>query len=136
VSCDGGPIPFSYLPVQFLTLTLPVEDILVKRSYTISSSPTRGYYCEISVKREQHGVGSRYLHDVLQEGNTIEVRGPSGRLTFTGKEADSIVLIGGGVGITPLMSVTRALADMSWKGEIILVISCSEDTFPPCVAFC
>ncbi len=126
VSCDGSPIPFSYLPGQFLTLTLPIEDKLVKRSYTISSSPTQGYYCEISVKREQYGVGSRYLHDVLQEGNTVEVRGPSGRLTFTGKEADSIVLIGGGVGITPLMSVTRALADMSWKGEIILVVSCSD----------
>ena len=80
----------------------------------------------LSVKREQHGVGSRYLHDVLKEGDTLEVRGPSGKLTFTGKEADSIVLIGGGVGITPLMSVARALSDMGWKGEIRFVISSSD----------
>jgi ferredoxin-NADP reductase len=126
VSCDRGPIPFSYLPGQFLTLSLPIEGNPTKRSYTISSSPAQGYYCEISVKREDRGLGSRYLHDVLKEGDTLEVRGPSGKLTFTGKEADSIVLIGGGVGITPMMSVTRALADMGWGGEISLVVACSD----------
>ena len=125
VSCDRGPIPFSYLPGQFLTLTLPTEGSPTKRSYTISSSPAQGYYCEISVKREDLGLGSRYLHDVVKEGDTLDVRGPSGKLTFTGKESDSIVLIGGGVGITPLMSVTRALADMGWGGDISLIVGCS-----------
>ncbi len=126
VSCDRGPIPFSYLPGQFLTLMLPIEGNPTKRSYTISSSPAQGYYCEISVKREDQGLGSRYLHDVLKEGDTLEVRGPSGKFTFTGKESDSVVLIGGGVGITPMMSVTRALADMGWGGEICLVVGCSD----------
>ena len=126
VSCDRGPIPFSYLPGQFLTLMLPIDGNPTKRSYTISSSPAQGYYCEVSVKREDQGLGSRYLHDVLKEGDTIDVRGPSGKFTFTGQESDSIVLIGGGVGITPLMSVTRTLADMGWGGEICLVVSCSD----------
>ena len=126
VSCDRGPIPFSYLPGQFLTLMLPIEGHPIKRSYTISSSPAQGYYCEISVKREDQGLGSRYLHDVLKEGDTLDVRGPSGKFTFTGKESGSIVLIGGGVGITPVMSVTRALADMGWGGEICLVVGCSD----------
>jgi ferredoxin-NADP reductase len=126
VSCDNGPIPFSYLPGQFMTLSLPVKDKPIKRSYTISSSPTQGYYCEISVKREEFGAGSRYLHDVLREGDVLDVRGPSGKLTFTGKESDSVVLVGGGVGITPMMSVTRALGDMGWDGEIILIVCCSD----------
>lgn len=126
VCCDHGPIPFSYLPGQFLTLTLPIDGKSVKRSYTISSSPTQGYYCEISVKREEFGMASRYLHDTLQEGGTLDVRGPSGKLTFTGKEAENIILIGGGVGMTPMMSVTRALADMGWKGEVILIVCCSD----------
>ncbi len=126
VSCDRGPIPFSYLPGQFLTLNLPIEGNPTKRSYSISSSPAQGYYCEISVKREDQGLGSRYLHDVLKEGDTLKVRGPSGKFTFTGKESDSIVLIGGGVGITPVMSVTRALTDMGWGGEIYLVVGCSD----------
>lgn len=126
VACHGGGLPFSYLPGQFLTLTLPVGEKPIRRSYTISSSPTQGYYCEISVKREDLGAGSRYLHDQLKEGDTLEVQAPSGKFTFTGSEADSIVLISGGVGITPMMSITRALTDMSWEKDIYFVIACRD----------
>ncbi|MFQ5733644.1 MAG: ferredoxin--NADP reductase, partial [Planctomycetaceae bacterium] len=126
VACHGGGIPFSYLPGQFLTLTLPVGEKPVRRSYTISSPPTQGYYCEISVKREEHGAGSRYLHDVVKEDDTLEVQAPSGKFTFAGKESDSIVLIAGGVGITPMMSITRALTDMSWNGEIDFIVACHD----------
>lgn len=126
VACHGGGIPFNYLPGQFLTLTLPAAEKPIRRSYTISSSPTQGYYCEITVKREEHGAGSRYLHDELKVGDTIEVQAPSGKFFFTGKEADSIVLIAGGVGITPMMSVTRALTDMVWNGEIYFIAACHD----------
>ncbi|GJL53036.1 MAG: oxidoreductase [Nitrospirales bacterium] len=121
VSCHGGGIPFSYLPGQFLTLTMPIGDKPIRRSYTISSSPTQGYYCEITVKREEQGAGSRYLHDVVKVGDTLEVQAPSGKFVFTGTEADSIVLISGGVGITPMMSITRALTDMGWNGDIYFI---------------
>ncbi len=126
VACHDGGIPFSYLPGQFLTLTLPVGDKPIRRSYTISSSPTQGYYCEISVKREEHGAGSRYLHDEVKVGDTLEVQAPSGKFIFTGKEAEDIVLIGGGVGITPMMSVTRALTDMAWDGDIHFIVACND----------
>lgn len=126
VACHGGPLPFSYLPGQFLTLTLPVGEKPIRRSYTISSSPTQGYYCEITVKREEHGVGSRYLHDHVKEGDTLDVQAPSGKFTFTGVESDSIVLIAGGVGITPMMDVTRALTDMAWKGDIYFIVACHD----------
>lgn len=126
VACHGGGIPFSYLPGQFLTLTLPVGDKPIRRSYTMSSSPTQGYYCEITVKREEHGAGSRYLHDELKVDDTLEVQAPSGKFFFTGKEADSIVLIAGGVGITPMMSITRALTDMAWGGEIYFIVACQD----------
>lgn len=124
VACHGGGIPFSYLPGQFLTLTLPVAEKPIRRSYTISSSPTQGYYCEITVKREEHGAGSHYLHDRVAVGDTIEVQAPSGKFYFTGEEVDSIVLIAGGVGITPMMSVTRAMTDMAWQGDIYFVVAC------------
>ncbi|MBL4884887.1 MAG: 2Fe-2S iron-sulfur cluster binding domain-containing protein [Planctomycetaceae bacterium] len=124
VACHGGSLPFSYLPGQFLTATLPVGEKKIRRSYTISSSPTQGYYCEITVKREDQGVGSRYLHDNIEEGNTLEVQAPSGKFIFTGKEDDSVVLIAGGVGITPMMSMTRALTDMGWSGQIYFIVAC------------
>lgn len=124
VNADGGPIPFTYLPGQFLVLTVGPDGKRVKRSYTIASSPTQHYYCEITVKREEFGVVSGYLHDQLQEGDTVEITAPNGRFTFTGHEADSIVLIGGGVGITPLMSVIRYLTDSGWQKDIFLLYCC------------
>ena len=121
---DGGPIPFHYLPGQFLTLAIEQDGKQVKRSYTISSSPTVQDYVEISVKREEHGVVSRHLHDTLAEGEILAIKAPGGRLTFTGEGADSIVLIGGGVGITPMMSVIRYLTDRGWPGTIHFLFSC------------
>lgn len=120
---DGGPLPFEYLPGQFLNVIVPsAEDsgALTKRSYTIASSPTQSNYCEITVKRESEGEVSRHLHDTVKEGDELKIAAPYGRFTFTGEESDSIVLIGCGVGITPLMSAIRYLTDRSWPGEIVL----------------
>lgn len=126
VACHGGRIPFNYLPGQFLTFTLPVGEKPIRRSYTISSAPTQAYYCEVTVKREDKGAGSRYICDELKVGDTLEVKAPSGRFTFTGDESDNVVLIAGGVGITPMMSVTRALTDMCWPGEIHFIVACRD----------
>ena len=121
VDLAGGPLPFAYRPGQFLTLTLPAGGQVVRRTYTIASAPTQAAHCEVTVKREPGGAGSVYLHDQVREGDEIAVSGPSGRFTFTGAEADSVVLIGGGVGVTPLMSVLRALMDRGWDGEAFLL---------------
>ena len=120
---DGGPLPFEYLPGQFLNVIVPANGDTAettKRSYTIASSPTQTAYCEITVKRESNGLVSRHLHDTLHAGDELRIAAPYGRFTFTGEEAGSIVLIGCGVGITPLMSVIRYLTDRSWPGEITL----------------
>jgi ferredoxin-NADP reductase len=117
----GGTLPFDYLPGQFLDLTIPIDGKLVKRSYTIASSPVERDYVEITVKREAQGVVSGYLHDKVKEGDELQISAPSGRFTFTGIEANSIVLIGGGVGITPLMSVIRYLTSRGWPNEIVLL---------------
>lgn len=124
VNEDGGPIPFIYYPGQFLTLTLEVDGKPVRRSYTIASTPTQRHYCEITVKREEQGMVSRVLHDQRHEDDLLEVSAPSGKFTFTGAEADSIVLIGGGVGVTPMMSAIRYLTDIGWGKDIYLVYCC------------
>lgn len=123
VPLEEGPLPFDFLPGQFLNVIVPADGAkpaTTKRSYTIASSPTQAAHCEITVKREPDGVVSRYLHDSIREGSEIRISAPYGRFSFTGSEAESIVLIGGGVGITPLMSVIRYLTDRSWPGEIVL----------------
>ena len=120
----GGVLPFNYLPGQFLTVTVPVEGKPVKRSYTIASSPTQHDFVEITVKHEEGGEVSGFLHNRVQQGDLVEFSGPSGSFIFTGRECKCILLIGGGVGITPLMSVLRYLTDRSWPGDIYLLYGC------------
>ena len=121
VSPDGGPLPFTHTAGQYLNLALTIDGRRVNRSYTIASSPTRGAYCEISVKRAPDGYGSRHLHDTWREGQRVKVSAPAGRFVFEGHEADRVVLIAGGIGITPMMSVVRSLTDRGWRGDVFLL---------------
>ena len=123
----GGKLPFNYLPGQFVTVTVVPNGVPVKRSYTIASSPTRRDYCEITVKHEAQGTVSHYLNNQVHEGELLQLTGPSGKFTFTEKEAGSIVLIAGGVGVTPLMSVIRYLTDRSWKNDIFFFFACKSE---------
>jgi len=119
---DGGQIPFDYLPGQFVTLHIAPRGIPTKRSYTISSTPTWRDRIEITVKREDHGLVSRWLHDELRVGDLVEIEAPNGTFFFGGEEAQSVFLIAGGVGITPMMSVARYLTETGWSGKVHLVL--------------
>jgi len=123
----GGKLPFNYLPGQFITVSATPNGIPLKRSYTIASSPTHRDYCEITVKQEEHGTMSRYLDMEVHTGELLQVTGPSGKFTFTEAHAKSAVFIGGGVGLTPMMSAIRYLTDRSWKGEIYFFFSCKDE---------
>jgi glycine betaine catabolism B len=118
---DGGRLPFEHRPGQYLVLSLLIDGKKVIRPYTISSSPTRPDYCEITVKREENGFVSRHLHNTLRQGDIINLSAPAGRFIFDGTQGDSIVLIAGGVGITPMMAITRYLTDNNWKGDIFFI---------------
>ena len=120
---DGGRLPFEHLPGQYLILTLQIDGRKVVRTYTIASPPSRTDYCEITVKREENGLGSKHLHHNLREGHLLNVSAPAGRFIFDGSQAPSIVLIAGGVGITPLMSILRYLTDKNWRGDIYFLYS-------------
>ena len=118
---EGGDIPFTFLAGQFLTFSAEIRGNPLRRSYTIASSACQRSYVEVAVKREELGAESRYLHDQVAVGDSLQVSGPSGSFTFTGEEADSIVLISGGIGITPMMCVVRCLNDRSYRGDIFFL---------------
>lgn len=125
VPASGEPVlPFTFVPGQFLNVTFWIGGARMHRSYSISSSPTERAYVELTIRREPRGAVSRHTNDLLKIGDQIEVAGPVGRFTFTGTEADSIVLVSGGVGITPMMSITRWLTEQSWPGHIFFVYAC------------
>ena len=117
-------LPFTFVPGQFLNVAFWIGGARMNRSYSISSSPRQREYVELTVRREPRGAVSRHIVDLLEVGDRIEAGGPVGKFTFTGTEADSIVLIAGGVGVTPMVSITRYLTERSWGGEIFFVFVC------------
>ena len=117
-------LPFTFVPGQFLNVAFWIGGARMNRSYSISSSPTQREYVEVTVKREPRGAVSRHIVDLLKVGDLIEAAGPVGKFTFTGVEADSIVLISAGVGITPMVSITRYLTERSWPGDIFFIFTC------------
>ena len=121
---DDGAMPFTFVPGQFLNVAFSIGGARMNRSYTISSSPTQRDHVDLTVKREPRGAVSRHIDDLLKVGDLVEAGGPVGKSTFTGTEADSIVLIAGGVGITPMMSIARYLTDLSWPGDIFFLYAC------------
>lgn len=117
----GGDLPFVFQPGQFLTVLVTIEGRELRRSYSISSSPCCRSWCEITVKHAPQGSVSGFLHEQIKANDLIGASGPYGKFSFRGTESPSIVLIAGGVGITPLMSALRYLTDQSWSGGIFLI---------------
>jgi ferredoxin-NADP reductase/DMSO/TMAO reductase YedYZ heme-binding membrane subunit len=123
VAPGGGPLPFEHVAGQYINLHLTIDGRRVNRSYTLASPPTRGAYCEISVKRTANGYGSKHLHETWREGALVKVSAPAGKFCFAGHESERVVLIAGGIGITPMMSVVRCLTDRGWAGQMYLLFS-------------
>jgi ferredoxin-NADP reductase/DMSO/TMAO reductase YedYZ heme-binding membrane subunit len=117
----AGDIPFVHKPGQYLIVSIKLEGKEVKRCYTISSSPTQRGYVEITVKRNPKGVGSQALHYTVQSGDQLRISAPAGKFFFEDNGVDGVVLISGGVGITPLMSIMRYLTDRVWTRPIYFV---------------
>jgi len=122
----ASALPFDFEPGQFLTVSAPSEGRHIKRSYSIASSPCCHGWCDLTIKHEHGGIVSGYLHERIKEGDFLDASGPYGRFTFRGVESDSVVFLGGGVGITPLMSSIRYLTDQSWNGRIDLLYACKN----------
>lgn len=109
---DGVAPLCLHRPGQFVTLRLRHGDRLVPRSYTISSSPSRPHLMTMTIKRDPRGLVSRYMHDVLKVGDVLPVSGPGGHFDLIStRPRKHIVMLSGGSGITPLMSMLRFIHD-------------------------
>lgn len=113
-------LPFTYKAGQYLTLSLSIDGKRVRRSYTMASTPTRPGVVELSIKREDMGLVSKHLHHALRAGDRLKVTAPAGKF-FVEPGGEGVVLIGAGVGITPVMSMVRYLTDTKWGGKIYFI---------------
>ncbi len=106
---DGGPV-IPHKPGQYLTFRFDAPGQPgVKRNYSISAGPSSDSY-RISVKREDHGVSSRFLHDRVQEGDVLQATPPAGDFFLASQPPRPVVLLSGGVGLTPMVSMVEHIA--------------------------
>ena len=118
-----GKLPFSFAAGQYLSIRMQDEQGAFIRNYSISSAPGQNEFCDIAVKKIANGRGSTYLHEHSKSGDMLKCTGPNGTFTFTGTQATGVVLIAGGIGITPLLSIVRHLADTQWPHDVYMIFA-------------
>ncbi len=98
-----------HLPGQHYDIRLTAPDgYTAQRSYSVASSPLDEGEIELTIDRLSDGEVSPYFHDVVEEGDEVEVRGPfASYFVWRGEEPEPIVLVGGGSGVVPLMAMLR-----------------------------
>lgn len=109
-AADGHSAMPSFLPGQFLTIRIPSGPggALSVRNYSLSSSPADPSY-RISVKREEFGEASEWLHTALAAGQTLDIAAPRGDFVLRNGDGP-VLLISAGIGVTPLLAMLHALA--------------------------
>ncbi len=117
------PLLFSYKPGQFATFLLDINGKTVQRSFSMSSSPSRPHVMEITVKRVPSGLVSNWLCDNIKLGDRVNIRGPSGKFTCFEFPSRKMLFIGAGSGITPIMSMSRWIADTAADIDVKLLAS-------------
>lgn len=124
---DGKPIA-DFKPGQYIGLYITPEnsDNRCIRQYSLSDA-SNGKNYRISVKREGtgaiQGLVSNYLHDHVQEGDTVELSPPAGDFFLDTRHENPVVLISGGVGVTPLLSMLNTLIASNTREPVRFVHS-------------
>ncbi|MDQ2066021.1 2Fe-2S iron-sulfur cluster-binding protein [Xinfangfangia sp. CPCC 101601] len=125
---DGSVLP-SFRPGQFLVFKFPAENDkgYVLRNYSLSGAPDDQMRYRISVKREPAagpdlpvGFGSNHLHDQVEIGDVLSVEGPRGEFVLDEQSDRPVVLLSGGVGLTPMVSMLHALAQRSERRALFV----------------
>jgi ferredoxin-NADP reductase len=103
--------PFAFTAGQHVDIRLTAPDgYQAMRSYSIASAPEYGTSIELAVEYLKEGEVSGFMHDVVVVGDEIEVRGPlGGHFVWSVADGGPLLLLGGGSGVVPLVSMVRHL---------------------------
>ena len=124
---DGRPLP-AFKPGQYLTfqLNIPGQNKPLVRCYSLSGSPNRSEYYRVTIKKEKAppdrpelppGLASSYFCDAVKEGDILDVKAPTGGFFLDLAKPTPVVLIAGGIGVTPLLCMAHAVAESGSKRE-------------------
>ena len=112
-----------YLAGQHMVLRLTAPDgYTASRSYSIASAPDGSNEIELTVEHLEDGEVSSFLHDEVVVGDQLEIRGPIGGW-FVWRGHGSALLVGGGSGVVPLMSMLRLARQTGSSDLVHLVVS-------------
>ncbi|MDM8099963.1 MULTISPECIES: NO-inducible flavohemoprotein [Oceanobacillus] len=122
---DNGKLP-PYQAGQYITVKAQMEGEAYDhlRQYSLSTAPGQDFL-RISVKREDEhhpeGIVSNYLHNQIEEGAILAISAPAGDFVLNETEQKPLVLISGGVGLTPLMSMLETVVEEQPEREVIFI---------------
>ena len=125
---DHRPLP-PFNPGQFLTfqLNVPGQRKPVIRCYSLSDSPGIPENYRVSIKRVPPprkkpdvppGVSSNFFHDNINEGDILDLKAPGGAFYLDMSKNTPVVLIGGGIGLTPVLSMVNAIIRAGSRREV------------------
>jgi nitric oxide dioxygenase len=116
-----------FLPGQYISIKLEIdgEEFTHIRQYSLSDAPGKDYY-RISVKREAgtanpDGMVSNYLHDTVTEGQILKVSAPAGDFVLDTQKSTPVVLLSGGVGLTPMLSMLKTVVDVQPQRNVTFI---------------
>ncbi len=115
-----------YQPGQYISIYLHPKDSAFRciRQYSLSDAPNGQRY-RISVKREgegeMRGVVSHYLHDHVEAGAVVKLSPPGGDFCLNQRTDSPVILLSGGVGQTPMLSILNSLVKNNDERTIVFV---------------
>ncbi|MEG2039085.1 MAG: FAD-binding oxidoreductase [Oscillospiraceae bacterium] len=122
---DGSSLP-DYIPGQFIAIKFCTPDggCSKARAYSLSAKPHEKYY-RVSIKKAENGDVSALMCDTVKKGDVVQITAPSGKFVLK-ESAAPLVLIGGGIGITPMITMA---ASASNTGRPVHLIYSAQNSY-------
>ncbi|MDO9468108.1 MAG: FAD-dependent oxidoreductase [Thiobacillus sp.] len=117
---------FRFLPGQWVDLSIEIDGATHTAGYSITTSPMHPGEIELAIKASTHHPVARWAHQHAAVGDRVRVSQGQGPFVYLPEMSDNVVLIGGGVGITPLVSIFRHVRDAGLPTQAHLVYSVSD----------
>lgn len=118
---SAGQIP-THRAGQFVKVCATIDGRDVWRSFTISSPPDVPSHIDLTIKRNPGGEFSNFLHDAVELGGELVVKGPQGKFYFDpAAHPEPLVLISAGSGVTPMMSILRHMVAIADRRPCVFV---------------
>jgi ferredoxin-NADP reductase len=108
---DYGEAPFRFHPGQWIDLFVEIDGRWQVGGYSMTSSPRQRGCIQLAIKQAVHHPVTRHLHEDARMGDRLRISNGQGQCCFRRGEARQLVLLGAGIGVTPLISIYRHIAE-------------------------